>query len=229
MRRSSIDRIIDESREVCARHGYELPPFAAWTPRELSGRPEALATMRAGFLGWNVVEFAPGAFEKEGIVVFTSRMGDLARLPTGGGRLYGEKAIVARDRQRTPFHYHVVKTEDILNRGGARFVVELVAVDRDGRPTGETVTALKDLEHIRVPPNGRVVLEPGESLVLDPYVAHAFWAEGGTALAGEISLVNDDTTDNYFLPPLGPFDPVEEDTPARYVTVRDLPSIGVRA
>ena len=91
--------------------------------------------MRAGFLGWNVVEFAPGAFEKEGIVVFTSRMGDLDRLPTGGGRLYGEKAIVARDRQRTPFHYHVVKTEDILNRGGARFVVELVAVDREaGRP-----------------------------------------------------------------------------------------------
>ena len=90
------------------------------------------------------------------------------------------------------------------------------------------VTALKDLEHIRVPPNGRVVLEPGESLVLDPYVAHAFWAEGGTALAGEISLVNDDATDNYFLPPLGPFDPVEEDTPARYVTVRDLPGIGVR-
>ena len=62
---------------------------------------------------------------------------------------------------------------------------------------------------------------PGESLTLEPYVAHAFWAEGGAAVAGEVSLANDDGTDNYFVPPLEPFLPIEEDAPARYVTVRD--------
>ena len=71
-------------------------------------------------------------------------------------------------------------------------------------------------------PGDQVRLEPGESLTLEPFVAHAFWAEGGAAIAGEVSLANDDTTDNYFLPPLEPFAPIEEDAPARYVTVRDL-------
>ena len=41
------------------------------------------------------------------------------------------------------------------------------------------------------------------------------------ALAGEVSLANDDAADNYFAPPLEPFPPIEEDAPARYVTVRD--------
>jgi len=66
-----------------------------------------------------------------------------------------------------------------------------------------------------------VRLEPGESLTLEPYVAHAFWAEGGAAVAGEVSPANDDGADNHFLPPLGPMSPIEEDARPRYVTVRD--------
>ena len=70
-------------------------------------------------------------------------------------------------------------------------------------------------------PGDRIALEPGESIVLEPLIAHAFWAEGGAVLAGEVSLVNDDATDNYFLPPPPPPPPIEEDAPARYVTTRD--------
>ena len=66
-----------------------------------------------------------------------------------------------------------------------------------------------------------MLLEPGESLTLEPFIAHSFWAEGGAVLAGEISLANDDATDNYFLPPLEPSAAIEEDTPMRYVTLRD--------
>ncbi len=57
--------------------------------------------------------------------------------------------------------------------------------------------------------------------MLEPFVAHAFWAEGGAALAGEVSLANDDVTDNYFLPPPEAPAPIEEDRPKRYVTTRD--------
>ena len=74
-------------------------------------------------------------------------------------------------------------------------------------------------------PGDRVRLEPGESLTLEPYVAHAFWAEGGAAIAGEVSLANDDRTDNYFVPPLAAPLPIEEDQPARFVTVRDYESL----
>ena len=148
-------------------------------------------------------------------------MGDWRELDAGRGRLYAEKAIFAEDGQRAPHHYHVVKTEDIVNRGGARFVVELFKVDASGAPLKERFRALKDVDVLDLAPGDRVRLEPGESLTLEPFVAHAFWAEGGAALAGEVSLANDDATDNYFLPPLEPFAPIEEDAPARYVTVRD--------
>jgi D-lyxose ketol-isomerase len=153
--------------------------------------------------------------------VFTLRMGDWRQLGTGRGRLYGEKALMAEDGQRTPHHYHIVKTEDILNRGGARFVVELFKVDRAGAPLQERFRVLKDVTMLDLGPGDRVTLEPGESLVLEPFVAHAFWAEGGLTLAGEVSLANDDSSDNYFLPPPPPPAPIEEDRTKRYVTTRD--------
>ncbi len=70
-------------------------------------------------------------------------------------------------------------------------------------------------DRVRLNPSDRVRLE------LEPFIAGAFWAEGGAAVAGEVSLATDDTTDNYFVPPLAPFAPIEEDAPARYMTVSD--------
>jgi D-lyxose ketol-isomerase len=221
MRRSFIDRRIEAMLELCVRYGFKLPPFAEWG--EAQFRAQAAAARRIGEagLGWNVVEFKPGAYAAQGLSVFTSRMGDWRGLATGRGRLYGEKAMMAEEGQVTPHHYHVVKTEDILNRGGARFIVELCKVDSAGARLDERFHALKDADWLDLAPGARVTLEPGESLTIDPFVAHSFWAEGGAVLAGEISLANDDATDNYFEPPLGPFAPIEEDAPMRYVTVRD--------
>ena len=105
-----------------------------------------------------------------------------------------------------------------------------------GAPLKERFRALKDVSVLDLGPGDQVRLEPGESLTLEPFIAHAFWAEGGAAVAGEVSLANDDTTDNYFVPPLEPFPLIEEDAPARYVTVegpraalrRALLSAGIR-
>jgi D-lyxose ketol-isomerase len=221
MRRSFIDRRIDAMLELCERHRFKLPPFALWGEAQYLAAPASARRIREAGLGWNVVEFKPGAYASEGLSLFTTRMGEWRDLASGGGRLYAEKAMMAEDGQRTPHHFHIVKTEDILNRGGARFVVELFKVDAGGARRNERFQVLKDAEMLDLAPGARVFLEPGESLTLEPYVAHAFWAEGGTVLAGEISLANDDATDNYFLPPLEPFAPIEEDAPMRYVTVRD--------
>src|SRR5277367_6667225 len=109
---------------LCERHGVRLPPFASWGEAEYRSDPAAARRIGEGGLGWNIVEFKPGAFATEGLGVFTLRMGDWRRLATGRGRLYAEKALMAEDGQRTPHHYHIVKTEDISNRGGGRFVVE---------------------------------------------------------------------------------------------------------
>jgi D-lyxose ketol-isomerase len=221
MKRSFIDARIEDMLSACQRHGASLPPFALWGEKEYRADPNAAARIHEGGLGWNVVEFEPGQFAEAGLCVFTLRMGDWRHLSNGRGRLYGEKLLWAQDRQRTPHHYHIVKTEDIVNRGGAKFVVELVRVDRAGKPLNERFRVLKDVETLDLGPGAQVTLQPGESLTLDPFVAHAFWAEGGATLAGEVSLANDDRSDNYFLKPLAPPAPIDEDAPPRYVTVRD--------
>jgi D-lyxose ketol-isomerase len=221
VKRSFIEARIDRMLEMCARHGLALPPFALWGEGDFRANRDAARLIAERGMGWNVVEFKPGLFAREGLTLFTLRMGDWRELGAGRGRLYGEKAIVAEDGQRAPHHYHVVKTEDIVNRGGARFVVEMFKVDQHGAPLKEQFRALKDVSVLDLGPGAQVRLEPGESLTLEPFIAHAFWAEGGAAVAGEVSLANDDSADNYFLPPLGPTSPIEEDAPARYVTVRD--------
>jgi D-lyxose ketol-isomerase len=221
MRRSFIDRRIEAMLEQCGRHGFALPPFARWDEAQYRAHASTARRIGEAGLGWNVVEFKRGAYREQGLTIFTSRMGDWRGLAAGAGRLYAEKAMLAEDGQRTPHHFHVVKTEDILNRGGARFVVELFRVDSRGMRLDERLQVLKDAHLLDLAPGARVSLDPGESLTLEPFVAHSFWAEGGPVLAGEISLANDDASDNYFLPPLGPFAPIIEDAPMRYVTVRD--------
>jgi D-lyxose ketol-isomerase len=221
MKRSFIDARIDAMVAFCERQGARLPPFAFWGESDFLAGSEAAQRILEGGLGWNVVEFEPGGFARAGLSVFTLRMGDWRHLSHGRGRLYGEKLLFAEDGQRTPHHYHIVKTEDIVNRGGARFVVELVKVDRAGTPLKERFRALKDVKTLELEPGARVTLEPGESLTLEPFVAHAFWAEGGPTLGGEVSLANDDRTDNYFLPPLAAPAPIVEDVTRRFVTVRD--------
>jgi D-lyxose ketol-isomerase len=221
MKRSLIDARIETMLAFCERCGVRLPPFALWGEEDFRADPTAAARILDGGLGWNIVEFQPGQFAEAGLSVFTLRMGDWRQLSHGRGRLYAEKALLAESGQRTPHHYHIVKTEDIVNRGGAKFVVELVKVDRAGAPLNERFRVLKDVKTLELKPGARVTLEPGESLTLDPFVAHAFWAEGGATLAGEVSLVNDDRTDNYFLPPLPAPAPIEEDAPRRFITLRD--------
>jgi D-lyxose ketol-isomerase len=221
VKRSFVDARIDRMLELCGRHGVALPPFALWREADFRANLDAGRLIAERGMGWNVVEFKPGLFAREGLTLFTLRMGDWRELEAGRGRLYAEKAIVAEDGQRAPHHYHVVKTEDIVNRGGARFVVELFKVDVHGAPLKKRFRALKDANMLDLGPGDQVRLEPGEGLTLEPFVAHAFWAEGGAAVAGEVSLANDDGVDNYFLPPLGSPSPIDEDAPARYVTVRD--------
>ena len=68
---------------------------------------------------------------------------------------------------------------------------------------------------------GRIALAPGESVTLLPKQYHAFWGEGGDVLIGEVSTVNDDNTDNYFLDKLGRFPTIVEDEPIHRLLVKD--------
>ena len=73
----------------------------------------------------------------------------------------------------------------------------------------------------RVEAGGKRVLRPGDSITLVPELYHAFWAEKGRVLVGEVSSVNDDAADNRFYEPVGRFPAIEEDVPPMRLLVND--------
>lgn len=224
MKRSELEVIIDSSLAMMDRQGFRLPPYARWTPAQWREAGQGTKALRSAGLGWNIVEFEQGAFFKSGIAVFTLRMGDHHDLSKGAGRLYAEKAFVLFEGQSVPHHYHRVKTEDLINRGGGILGVNLVKVDGDGEPLDEAITLERNGIDVTVPARATLQLEPGESVVLVPGVAHAFIGVS-EVVCGEISLANDDATDNYFLQPLPAASPVTEDIPARHLVLADYGSL----
>jgi hypothetical protein len=214
MKRSEINQYIAEAAAFFATNHFTLPPFAFWTPREWKELGNAAIELRTQRLGWDVTDFNSGDFKARGLTLFTLRNGHSSQPETV--KPYAEKIMFVRDRQLTPFHYHAIKTEDIVNRGEAntgRLVVQLYASGNDGRFADTPITVFCDGFPRHIEPGGTVTLGPGESITLPPLLYHAFHAIGGDALIGEVSSTNDDATDNYFYEPLGRYPEIGEDEP----------------
>jgi len=224
MKRSQINRYIREAEAFFRQWGFHLPPFGAWTPEQWKTRGPEADEIRTRRLGWDVTDFGSGRFEQFGLLLFTLRNGRPD--DPNNKKVYAEKVMVVREGQVTPFHYHWQKTEDIINRGAGRLVVELYNSDDAGSFARSPVRVACDGVVREVAAGGRVVLGPGESITLVPGVYHTFYAEkgGGTALVGEVSSINDDTTDNRFLDPLPRFATIEEDEPAYRLLCGEYPA-----
>jgi D-lyxose ketol-isomerase len=150
------------------------------------------------------------------------RNGQAEDLKRGTGMLYAEKIMISRENQLSPMHRHVMKAEDIINRGGAKLVLEMFNSKADGSIDEESdVVVVCDGRIKRLPAGGKLALAPGESVTLMPGNWHAFWGEGGDVLIGEVSTVNDDLTDNIFREPIGRFPDVEDDVTPLHLLVSD--------
>lgn len=213
MKRSIIEAAVAAARAAFAASGLRLPPCADWTPEIWADRADSHAA-RAGY-GWDVTDYGRGDFPAFGLTLFTMRNGLVSELQAGRGFAYAEKAMLVLDGQFNPMHRHRLKVEDIIVRGGTgRLALELWP-DADGRPArGERLRVLCDGVERETEADGRLVLGLGESVTLTPDIWHAFWAEGGEVVVGEVSSVNDDATDNLFEEAVPRFPEIEEDAPA---------------
>ena len=223
MKRSRVNQILREGDAFIRSFGYVLPPFASWSPDELAERrPPGVIDAR---LGWDITDYGQGRFDELGLFLFTVRNGRAADLALGKGMLYAEKIMISRRDQLSPMHRHVLKAEDIINRGGGTLVIELFASAADGSiDRGARIAVPTDGVERTFDAGGRLALSPGESVTLMPGVWHAFWGEGGDVLIGEVSTVNDDLTDNVFADPIGRFSSIEEDEPPLRLLVSDYDS-----
>jgi D-lyxose ketol-isomerase len=228
MKRSELNDLIRDGEAFVRSFGFALPPFAAWTPEDWRERAGALDGIVGPKLGWDVTDFGRGDFAKVGLLLFTVRNGRPENLAKGRGMVYAEKIMISRRDQLTPLHHHKAKTEDIICRGGAPLAIRLFGLTASGElDRVAPVDVATDGTVRRVAPGDVILLEPGESVTLEPGHVHAFWGAGGDSLVGEVSTVNDDDTDNYFIEPVSRFPSVEEDAPIHRPIVADYAALGL--
>ena len=224
MKRSRINDIMAAADEMIRGFGFTLPPFAYWTPDDfrvkvLDGSARRIAEARNG---WDITDYGQGDFDRLGLFLFTLRNGFLADLERGRGMVYAATLLLSRPAPISPMHTHVIKSEDIINRGGATLAIELCGSDETGACDGDRgVRVFTDGLEREVEAGGILRLAPGESITLMPGDWHAFWGEGGDVLIGEVSTVNDDVTDNIFREPIGRFSEIDEDVAPTHLLVSD--------
>jgi len=222
MKRSEINEIMKEADDFIQSFGFKLPPFAYWSPEQMRERRADIDGIVSARLGWDITDYGQGKFDDLGLFLFTVRNGSQDDLARGGGMCYAEKIMISRDKQISPMHRHIVKAEDIINRGGGTLVLELFNSDDNGDVDEKTdVTVMTDGVARTQPPGAKLKLHPGESVTLMPGNWHAFWGEDGDVLIGEVSTVNDDLTDNVFREPIGRFADIDEDEAPMHLLVSD--------
>ena len=222
MKRSRINDIMAEADEMIRSHGFTLPPWAYWSPDDFKARRSEAAEVIRARNGWDITDYGAGRYDEMGLFLFTLRNGRLSDLQRGGGMCYAEKLLISKQDQLSPMHTHVIKAEDIINRGGATLVVELYGSDAEGRfDATKGGTVMCDGLRRDFGPGEKLKLAPGESVTLMPGDWHAFWGEGGDVLIGEVSTVNDDETDNIFRDLIGRFSEIEEDVAPTHLLVSD--------
>lgn len=222
MKRSAINAHLRAGDEYIRSFGYVLPPFAYLSPAELKGCIADRPALRDARLGWDLTDYGEGNFDDMGLFLFTVRNGSLADLRAGQGMCYAEKIMISRHDQLSPMHRHIVKAEDIINRGGAKLAIRMFESDAEGHIDRNCAVTVQVDGRVHTQGPGEVLeLSPGESVTLMPGNWHAFWGEGGDVLIGEVSTVNDDLTDNVFEQPISRFGTVEEDEEPVWLMVSD--------
>ena len=225
MKRSEINDLIRQAVAFFAEHKFHLPPFAFWTPDDWKTRGHECDEIRQNQLGWDLTDFGSGDFYNIGLLLFTLRNGNLS--DPAQSKVYAEKIMVVRPGQVTPMHCHWSKTEDIINRGGSTLVMEVHQADPhdDLALCDAPVDLSMDGVRQTFPAGTHIRLAPGQSITLPSRVYHSFRAEGGQCLTGEVSMVNDDASDNCFLEGVGRFPDIEEDEPPMHYLCTEYPAV----
>ena len=193
MKRSEINALIGWAKDFLSQNNIRLPALAYWSPDELRRRNAQLDTVKKLELGWDITDFGSNDFATVGAVLYTVRNG-LADDPTVGVP-YCEKYIVMKDGQHLPNHYHVFKSEDIINRAGGDILVRLWNADRTtGKMLDTDVHVMMDgIEHVFMP-GEEIIVRKGESITLSPYIAHIFGPKPGTAMSSSAKCRRSMTT-----------------------------------
>ena len=212
MKPSQINKVIKDMELLLQEEHCYLPPFGAWTPEDWQTKGHEYDEIRDNMLGWDVTDGGLGRFYEEGFVLFTIRNGNQLRSEEYP-KQYAEKYLMMYPGQKFPMHYHVFKMEDIINRGSSPFGIRVFNGTPEKTLLDTDVTVSCDGHRFTVPPDTVIMLGPGESITIPPYLFHRFEVpqDSGMILIGEVSRCNDDNNDNFFYDEIGRFPRIDED------------------
>lgn len=212
MKRSQINQALKELEAMCKKYSCFLPPFCHFTPEQWETIGHEYDEVRDCMLGWDITDYGMGDFDKVGFSLITIRNGNRA-MADKYPKVYAEKLLYLKEGQYAPNHFHWYKTEDIINRGGGNVLIRVYNSDETEDFAETPVTVHCDGHAYTVPAGTQIRLCPGESITITPYLYHDFDVEEGSGpvLLGEVSMCNDDNTDNRFYENVGRFPAIEED------------------
>lgn len=222
MKRSMVNRVLTDAIEFAKSEKLPLPPFALWGPADWKKADSSYQEIVDNMLGWDVTDFGKDDFMKDGLVTFTFRNGNFKQKEKYP-KPYCEKLLIVEDGQELPYHFHWSKMEDIINRGGGNLVIQLYNSNPAERFADSDVHIKKDARALTIPAGGQIVLHPGESVTLRPGQYHRWFGQPGTGkvMLFEVSMTNDDFTDNRFYDPLERIPQFEEDEAPKYLVFAD--------
>lgn len=199
MKRSKINKVIKDMEALIKEHGFEIPPFAEFTPEEWNEIGHEYDEIRENCLGWDITDYGLDNFDKVGFSLLTIRNGN-QKMQEKYPKPYAEKLLMLYEGQTAPMHYHWKKMEDIINRGGNDIYITVYNGAEDGKMLETDVTIYSDGKREVVKAGSRILLKPGQSITITPYMYHDFIVPetGGAVLLGEVSMCNDDENDNCF-------------------------------
>ena len=212
MKRSEINAAINTAKKMMDEYNWTLPKWGYWSMEDYKSNPKMTKYLKDHQMGWDVTDFGKDNFNSQGITLFCLRNGIQSNV---NDKPYAEKLLFMQESQEIPFHSHKIKLEDIINRGGGDLAIEFLEIDNKDQQLLKKITVLADGEKIELDPYEPLILKKGQSVTVERNVYHKFYSVKGSGMvmAGEVSQVNDDNNDNYFLEKVGRFSEIQEDEP----------------
>lgn len=214
MKRSDINKNIQQIEKFCRKHGYILPKLDLKSKKTLN-------ELKLRQIGWDITDFGSNRFNKIGLSLFTLRNGNKEEKKTIP---YCEKLMFALPGQKTPCHFHKKKTEDIFVRAGSNLIIRIWPSRLNQKKDGLKMKVLFNGSEYREIISGQMIsLKPAETVTLTPADSHEFYGDpkGSGTLIGEVSTYNDDAGDNYFIDKVARFPKIDENEKIRYYLVGD--------
>ena len=217
IKRSEIDSVIDQALIYFQSRKIPLPSFAFWTSQDWLKQKNTPEEIKKAHLGWDVTDFGLGNFSSFGRVIFTLRNGFIHNGEFT--KPYAQKIMYMSEGQKSPIHYHQSKTEDIVNWGEGNIVVRLWPKSKQGTLAKNNVSIFLNWENREIGAGEKIILKPGDSICIKPHTFHQFWCQENTkhTISMEISSVNNDLNDNFWLEEIQRYPTIIEDQPKKYL------------